>query len=75
MELAVLGPLEVVGGTGIEVQGAMVRRLAAALAVCPRGASVDVLVEALWGDVPRRHFEPGSEGAEVAAVTPGAGAA
>jgi predicted ATPase/DNA-binding SARP family transcriptional activator len=52
VELAVLGPLEVVGGPGIEVQGSMVRRLAAALAVSPRGASVDVLVEALWGDDP-----------------------
>lgn len=52
MELDVLGPLEVVGGTGIELQGSMVRRLAAALAVSPRGASVDVLVDALWGDDP-----------------------
>ena len=52
VELAVLGPLEVVGGTGIELHGIMVRRLAAALAVSPRGASVDVLVEALWGDDP-----------------------
>ena len=52
MELAVLGPVELAGGAGAELNGTMVRRLAAALALSPHGLPFDGLVDALWAEEP-----------------------
>jgi predicted ATPase/DNA-binding SARP family transcriptional activator len=53
VQIGVLGPLEVVdGGVEVVIEGAMVRRLAVALAASGGAADVDLLVDALWGNAP-----------------------
>ena len=55
MEVRVLGPVELVGADGPVRLAAMPRRLLAALVADPgKTRTVDVLIEALWGERPPR---------------------